>query len=87
MLTFPKLAEVFGEVQGLVEMIALASQVVRPTLTFDLVRDADDNHVLEAAIAGSAVVVVTGDADLLDLRVVETVRILTPADFGDGLGP
>lgn len=86
-LTYPKLAETFGDVDELVELIALASHVVRPTLTLDLVRDPDDNRVLEAAITGSADVVVTGDADLLDLKVVQGVRILTPADFIDELGP
>lgn len=76
-----------GEVDEVVELIALASHIVRPALTRDLVRDPDDNRVLEAAIAGNADVIVTGDADLLDLQVVERVRILTPADFTDELNP
>lgn len=59
----------------------MASQVVRPSLTRDLARDPDDNRVLEAAIAGGADVIVTGDTDLLDLQVVEGVRIVTPVDF------
>lgn len=86
-LTYPKLAEMFGDVDEVVELIALASHVVRPTLALDLVRDPDDNRVLEAAITGSADVIVTGDADLLDLQVVEGVRILTPADFAAELSP
>lgn len=77
----------FGDVDEVVELITLASHVVRPNLTLDLVRDPDDNRVLAAAITGSADVIVTGDADLLDLQVVEGVRILTPADFTAELGP
>jgi hypothetical protein len=81
----PKLAAVFGDVDRIVELIAIASHLVRPTFTLDVVRDPDDNRVLEAAIAGEADVIVTGDADLLDLQAVEGVRLLTPADFTDEL--
>lgn len=86
-LTYPKLAEMVGDVDELVELIALASHVVRPTLTLDLARDPDDNRVLEAAITGSANIIVTGDADLLELQAVQAVRILTPADFAAELSP
>lgn len=86
-LAYPKLAEVFGDVDEVVELVALASHIVRPAVTRDLVRDPDDNRVLEAAIAGNADVIVTGDADLLDLQVVEGIRVVTPADFADELEP
>lgn len=86
-LTYPKLAAAFSDADEIVELIAQASHVVRPALTRDLVRDPDDNRVLEAAIAGNADFIVTGDADLLDLQVVEGIRIVTPADFTDELDP
>lgn len=86
-LAYPKLAEMFGDADEIIELIALASHVVRPALTRDLARDPDDDRVLETAIAGNADVIVTGDADLLDLQVVEGVRILTPADFTEELDP
>lgn len=58
----------------------------RPTrLTRDLARDPDDNRVLEAAIAGKADVIVTGDADLLDLQMVEGIRVVTSAAFTEEL--
>jgi putative PIN family toxin of toxin-antitoxin system len=84
-LAYPKLAAIFDDVDEIVGLIALASHVVRPVLTRDLARDPDDNRVLEAAIAGNADVIITGDADLLDLQVVQGVRIVTPADFTDEL--
>lgn len=86
-LAYPKLAKMFGDADEVVELITVASQVVRPTVTLDLVRDPDDNRVLEAAITGSVDVIVTGDADLLSLDVVQGVRIVSPADFMDVLGP
>jgi uncharacterized protein len=82
-LAYPKLAAIFGGADEIVELIALASHVVRPTMTRDLVRDPDDNRVLEAAIAAGADVIVTGDTDLLDLQIIEGTRIVTPADFLD----
>ncbi len=44
-------------------------------------RDADDDNVLACALAGKADYLVTGDADLLDLREYAGIRILTPRDF------
>jgi putative PIN family toxin of toxin-antitoxin system len=55
---------------------------VTATETLDVVaRDPDDNRVLEAAIAGEADYIVTGDRDLLDMVVFRGVRIVTPAQF------
>jgi uncharacterized protein len=44
-------------------------------------RDADDNHIIEAALAGNAEFVVTGDKDLLSLQQFEIVRFVTPHEF------
>lgn len=54
---------------------------VTPTRTIDVSRDPDDNRVLEAAVAGEADYIVTGDRDLLELALFEGIRIVTPADF------
>jgi uncharacterized protein len=43
--------------------------------------DPADNRVLEAAIAGQAGAIVSGDRHLLALRQYESVSILTPAQF------
>jgi len=49
-------------------------------------RDADDDHVLAAAVAGSADVIVTGDKDLLVLEHHAGVRIMTIREFGEQAG-
>ena len=54
---------------------------VEPTQRIDISRDPDDNRVLEAAFAGEADYIVTGDRDLLELGSYEGIRIVTPADF------
>lgn len=56
-------------------------RVVRPDKSVKIVRDDDDNRVLEAAIEGRCEYVVTGDRDLLDLKSYGGVKILTPAEF------
>lgn len=42
-------------------------------------RDADDDHVIAAALAAGADLIVSGDADLLSLTSFETIAIITPA--------
>jgi putative PIN family toxin of toxin-antitoxin system len=54
---------------------------VTPTRQVSASRDPDDNRVLEAAVAGEADYIVTGDRDLLELASYEGIRIVTPADF------
>jgi uncharacterized protein len=47
--------------------------------------DRDDLPVLSAAIAGKAEVFVTGDKELLDLKEVKSLAILSPRQFWDRL--
>lgn len=49
-------------------------------------RDADDNRVLEAAVAADADFIVSGDADLLELGSFRGIQIVTPAAFVVALG-
>ncbi len=54
---------------------------VEPTEAVTDCRDAKDNMVLDAALAGGATVIVSGDADLLVLHPWRNVAILPPAAF------
>jgi predicted nucleic acid-binding protein len=47
-------------------------------------RDADDDAVLAAAIAGEASTIATGDNDLLVRVEYRGVRIITPRGFASG---
>ena len=44
-------------------------------------RDSDDDHVLACAIAGDCEIIVTGDDDLLELKMPHGIRILTATVF------
>lgn len=50
--------------------------------TLDAVpRDAEDNAVLETAIEGKAEFIVTGDDDLLSLKIFRGIQILRAIEF------
>jgi putative PIN family toxin of toxin-antitoxin system len=49
--------------------------------------DPDDDHVIAAAVAIRAHIIVTGDVDLFALRHVHAIRIVTPRDFLAEIGP
>lgn len=57
------------------------------TVTVRVCRDPQDDRVLEAALAGGADYIVTGDNDLLVLRDFEGISIVTPRQFLAVLGP
>jgi putative PIN family toxin of toxin-antitoxin system len=59
------------------------SEVVEPTPLKQVLRDADDDLVLATAVAGAAAVIVTGDKELLALKVYEGVAIESPRAFVD----
>lgn len=44
-------------------------------------RDKDDDHILAAALKADVDCIITGDNDLLVLKVIEDIPILLPADF------
>lgn len=53
--------------------------IVVPTRTITICRDRKDNQVLEAAAAGQANYIVTGDPDLLVLEQFEETKIVNAA--------
>lgn len=55
--------------------------LVYPKQSLSVVRDNDDNRVLEAAVEGNCGYIVTGDKDLLDLGSYRKIKILTAAEF------
>jgi putative PIN family toxin of toxin-antitoxin system len=56
-------------------------RVVHPVKSIKIVRDDDDNRVLEAAVEGKCGYIVTGDEDLLVLKKYKAIKIMTPAEF------
>lgn len=80
-LAYPKLAEVLIGRPRIVELIASIAVVVDPEHHVRLARDPDDDRVIEAAVAGAADVIVTGDDDLLAIGVVNRIAIMDARRF------
>lgn len=70
-----------ADLEYLEEQMRVDFEIVRPRKILKVVRDIDDNMVLEGAVAGECDFVVTGDKDLLDLGNYKGIRILMPAEF------
>lgn len=59
---------------------SLVTLVSAPAIDPTIVRDPDDDQVLAAALAASADLIVSGDADLLEVRRFRGIEIVTPAE-------
>jgi len=81
------LADSFGlsekEVNPILEKVRAISTIVYPVKSLHVVRDKDDDRILECAVEGECDYLVTGDSDLLSLREYHGVRIVSPRDFLD----
>jgi putative PIN family toxin of toxin-antitoxin system len=68
-------------IETFVAELAARGELVTPTRQIQVCRDQDDNAVLEAAVAGRANFIVSGDEDLLILDPFEGIRIVPPHIF------
>ena len=70
-----------AELAGLITKLRDETVLVAPQTNLSALQDEADNRVLEAALAGQADYIVTGDRALLDLSEFEGVLIASPARF------
>jgi len=84
-LTYPKLRAKYGLNRSVVEaflaLLALRGDLVIPRQPLHVCRDPDDDMLFEAAIAGHADYIVSGDSDVLALKGHEGIGILSPKGF------
>ncbi|HLA99162.1 MAG TPA: putative toxin-antitoxin system toxin component, PIN family [Anaerolineales bacterium] len=69
------------DVTALINLVRLRGQLVSPHRQINAYRDPKDNRFLEAAVEGNADMIVSGDADLLEMREFERIPILSVAEF------
>jgi putative PIN family toxin of toxin-antitoxin system len=69
------------QIERFLQAVEARTLQVRTNTTANVARDKTDDKFLEAAIAGEAQYIVTGDQDLLVLGSFEGVEIVTPAQF------
>jgi putative PIN family toxin of toxin-antitoxin system len=62
------------------EFISLA-YIINPEIKIDICRDPKDNKFLELAVAANATCLLSGDADLLDLKEINQIPITSLSEF------
>jgi putative PIN family toxin of toxin-antitoxin system len=69
------------DISTVVALLILRGREIRSVERIEICRDPKDNMVLEAAIAGEAQVIVSGDEDLLTLDPFRGTPIVSPSKF------
>ena len=59
------------------------SEIVYPSKHLNIVRDKEDNKVIEAAIEANCNFIITGDKDLLVMGKYQDINIVSTAEFLD----
>jgi predicted nucleic acid-binding protein len=61
-------------------------EIVNPSRRLTVFRDEPDNRILECAVEGKAVVIVTGDKAMLALGEYQGIRLISLAEYLDRRG-
>ena len=79
----PKFKNIFDhhEIKNLVELINIDAILSIPEEKITVCRDPADNIILECAVSGKVDFIVTGDKDLLTLKLFRKIPIITPKKF------
>jgi putative PIN family toxin of toxin-antitoxin system len=78
-----KLSASRNETQNAIHIVSEAMHCMVQPSQFEqsICRDPDDDVILACALEGKADYLVTGDADLLELKIFKGIRMVTPRDF------
>lgn len=89
-LQYPQVTEILTQIgvrqKDVLRILADNSKKVEPKLKLHVIsEDAEDNKILECAIAAGVDVIVSGDKHLLELGRFKKIRIINPREFFDNL--
>ena len=76
---FPEFIDDLTRVEKLLE--SDATWVRLGGVTIDISRDSDDNKFIEAGVLGDCHYIISGDKDLLDIKVYDNIKIVTVSEF------
>ncbi len=79
-LAVERLALIGTTVNEVLALYRTVVEVVEPALAPRVVRDADDDRVIAAALAAHAAFIVSGDDDLLSISSYQGIRIINAAE-------
>lgn len=79
----PKLKQYFesSDVEKLIDLFDVYGEIVEVTSSIDQCRDKKDNFILALAKDSHADYLLTGDKDLLELKMIETTKIVSITDY------
>ena len=79
----PKFQKYFSiaDLQSLIEQISLHANFITVNSETNLCRDPKDNFLLSLASDGKATHLITGDKDLLEIKVFENTKIVTISSY------
>ena len=76
-----KFAELFPDPVMFIDRLVRTSHVTDPSPAATILDDDDDNRLIDAARAGDADIIVTGDRLVLDADPIGDIRVVTASDF------
>lgn len=79
----PKLKQYFesSDVEKLIDLFDVYGEIVEVKSSIDQCRDKKDNFILALAKDSHADYLLTGDKDLLELKMIETTKIVSITDY------
>lgn len=75
---FPLLSTNFERIN---KQIRKKFKIVKPKVSLHIIKDEDDNRVLEAAVEGMCDYIITGDNELLELSLFKNIKIVSANQF------
>ena len=90
-LAYPKLKMKYRlgrkDLEAIAGLFSLRGELVETVERVGVCRDPNDDFLIEAAVAGNAAYLVTGDEDLLALKRFRQIRIVRPRAFLETFKP
>ena len=80
---FPKLSPYLATTEKIIKKSFI---IVQPRATINILKDTDDDRVLEAALEGKCNFIITGDKELLELGIFKNIEILPASKFLEKFG-
>jgi putative PIN family toxin of toxin-antitoxin system len=67
------------EVVTFIKQVREVTKIVHPKYKVSVVRDTDDNKIIECALESKAQVILSFDKDLLDIKDYQGIKIIHPS--------
>jgi putative PIN family toxin of toxin-antitoxin system len=89
-LLYPRITEILKQIgvreKEILRVIVANCKMIDPKMSLHVINeDAEDNKMLECALACGADIIVSGDKHFLKLGKFRKTRILTPREFFDNI--